>query len=399
MDSILTFIVQHWKGNFTGVSALQISDAFQISHEDALAHLRNLETEAALSLRATQLGVGDTYIDTPLADDDVFRLPLTYKMVGTVIAFPSRSILQAVFKKEGKDFGVFTNRLHQGDSQMTYYYFKSEVLDRYFRERHKYNIEDDDIGGSVGTKDAYYFSLAEDTRDEETFGDVRYGRVKLRSGEDAIAVIVKDLDQLPKREQHYWAAFEIPADQIQDSTGSFEKHLRESFEGDWDVEHIDVIADLKALLTALNQLVNDTLFSHTENPNLALLTTNTENAYIAGHKELYKLIGADNLNRDALKKLLVLSGLQDIEFVHKESGRPRGKWDLFKTLFNLLSLAFESLQHVANMRQKDSHKITAQSIPEAYYPDLFKSDIQAAVTALKELLKKIEQLEPDKKLS
>jgi hypothetical protein len=50
------------------------------------------------------------------------------------------------------------------------------------------------------------------------------------------------------------------------------------------------------------------------------------------------LIGADNLNIDALKEILVLSGLQGIEFVHKESGRPRGKWDLLKTLFKLFSL-------------------------------------------------------------
>ena len=392
MDSILTFIVQHWKENFTGVSALQISDAFHISHEDALAQLRKLETEAALSLRATQLGVGDTYIDTPLADDNVFRLPLTYKMVDTVIAFPNRSILRTVFRKEGKDFGVFTNRLHQGDSQLRHYFFRSQVLDKYFRERHKYNIADDDVGGYVGTKDAYYFSLAEYIRDEETFARVTYGKVKLKNGEDAIGAIVKDLDLLPKREQHYWAAFEIAVDQIEDSTGSFEKHLRESFEGDWDVEHTDVIADLTAVLAAFNQLLGASLFRHTANPNLALVMTNAENAYIAGHKELYKLIGADNLSLDVLKKLLMLSGFSESDFIHKESGRHRGKWDLLKMLFGVFSLGFEPLQHIANMRQKDSHKIMEQSIPKSYYPDMFKSDIHSAVSLMKELVRHLVQL-------
>jgi hypothetical protein len=35
---------------------------------------------------------------------------------------------------------------------------------------------------------------------------VRYGKVKVKIGEDAVGVIVKDLDLLPQQEQHYMEA-------------------------------------------------------------------------------------------------------------------------------------------------------------------------------------------------
>jgi hypothetical protein len=104
MDTILTLIVKHWKENYTGLSALQISNEFQLSHEDVLSRLRKLETEGALWLTDAQLGTA--YLDTDVPDDHVFHWPPKYKMVDTVIAFPNSAILQVVFKKEGKDFGV-----------------------------------------------------------------------------------------------------------------------------------------------------------------------------------------------------------------------------------------------------------------------------------------------------
>jgi hypothetical protein len=122
-----------------------------------------------------------------------------------------------------------------------------------------------------------------------------------------------------------------------------------------------------------------------ENPNFAVIVANTKNSYIAGHKELYKIIGADNLNGIALRNVLLLAGFKDTDFIHKESGRPRGKWDLFRNLFVLLNMDFEPFEHVAKMRQEDSHKIGKLQIPESYYPDMFKNDIQTVASALKQL--------------
>jgi len=47
------------------------------------------------------------------------------------------------------------------------------------------------------------------------------------------------------------------------------------------------------------------LFVRTEHPGLHLPVVNTGGEYTRANKELYKLVGAENLQEDGLKKLLL----------------------------------------------------------------------------------------------
>ena len=118
-------------------------------------------------------------------------------MVDTIIAFPERHVLAEVFEKAGKDYGVFTNRLHRGDNQIFLYFFRQDVLDKYLQYLDRYLIDDTIVGGHILTKDSYYFSLPENKRDKETFGHITYGKRRLKEGGIAIAAIAKDLSDLP----------------------------------------------------------------------------------------------------------------------------------------------------------------------------------------------------------
>src|SRR5438132_972828 len=108
MADLLSLVVDRWKKDFKGISALEIAD-----------------------------------------------------MLDTLMAFPSRSVLEDAFHKDRVDYGVFTNRMHLGDGHIQLYYFKREVLDRYLKDPEKYEVDDDATGGDVRMTSNYFMSLSD----------------------------------------------------------------------------------------------------------------------------------------------------------------------------------------------------------------------------------------------
>lgn len=123
----------------------------------------------------------------------------------------------------------------------------------------------------------------------------------------------------------------------------------------------------------------------TEHPGLHLPVVNTVGEYTRAHKELYKLVGADNLQEADLKKLLLAKGCAEQEFVN-DGGRPKGKWALFKLLASRTGLDWVAFDVVAENRIADSHKMESTSAAGEYYPARFREDLKKLIIELRKLL-------------
>lgn len=68
-----------------------------------------------------------------MGDGNTLRYPRNYEMTDTVVAFPKKHVLAEVFKGEGRDYAVFINRLHKGDSRLSHCFFYQDVLVKYMQ--------------------------------------------------------------------------------------------------------------------------------------------------------------------------------------------------------------------------------------------------------------------------
>lgn len=383
MADLLSLVVDRWKRDFKGISALEIADMLGISNEDAMARLRVLEGDGTVHLRLCKLGQGIKFSEVAMGGASV-RVATEFEMVDTLMAFPSRSVLGDAFHRDRVDYGVFTNRMHLGDSQVQLYYFKREVLDRYLKEHAKYTVDDDATGGHVRMTSAYFKSLSDEEQDSLGFASVRYGNMKLADGTEAIGAIAKDLEGLPRADQHHWAAHEIEDPTPSRDNRSWRDFISESFEGNWGADHTDHVEVLAAVLKEINAKVAE-LFVKTEHPGFHLPVVNTVSEYTRAHKELYKLVGADNLQEEGLKKLLLAKGCASQEFMN-DGGRPKGKWALLKLLAGRTGLDWIAFADVADNRIADSHKMESTSAAGEYYPARFREDLKKVIGELRKLL-------------
>jgi hypothetical protein len=383
MSDLLSVIVRRWKSEFKGISALEIRRLLGLSHEAAISELRALEAKGLVRLRDCQLGEPFTVTELPSGLARV-RVAPDWKMVDTVMAFPAKHVLEEAFYADRVDYGEFTNRLHRGASQVQHYFFRRDVLDWYLKQRDKYDVHQDATGGTVSMTTAYYLSFPEGEPDRSTFATVRYGVMKLADGSEALGVIAKDLDELPKADQHRWAAHEVQAPVPDERDSTWRQHFAEQFEASWDADHTDHIQDLGETLLAINGLIGSTLFRKTSHPGLHLPSLNTYGEYAAAHKELYKLIGPDNVAVGALKGLLREAGCQDDAFVHP-SGKSKGAWALLELLASRRELDWAPFATVAENRHVDSHKVVDAAPSTDYYPRKFRRDLASVVAELSKL--------------
>ena len=143
---------------------------------------------------------------------------------------------------------MFSNRLHIGASQVQHYYFRRDVLDKYVKYHDRYTVQEDATGGSVDMTTEHYMSISEREREALAFASVRFGKMALADETEAIGVIAKDLDGLPKQEQHHWAAHEIEDPVLSKDDKSWTDYISEQFEGNWDADHTDYVKVLSEQL-------------------------------------------------------------------------------------------------------------------------------------------------------
>jgi hypothetical protein len=375
---ILEYLVEGWKQHFGGTSALVLANAFNLTHEKIIVTIKALADNGLVHFRwapITQMVIG---MDgkTEVRDE-----------INTIFAFPARTVLEKTFEEEGKDYGSFTNRLHKGDSPIGNYYFRLDVLDKYLRYPDRYHVNSTIIGGSILCTDAYYLSLPEDRREQETVAQIRYGKRKLKSGSIAIAALAKDLSDLPMQEQSYWESYECKTEpDFAEDDYEFEQYKRQMFGGQWG-DYEDPIQGIRDSVDRINclteKLVGAKLFKNiSENPYLQYLVINNNGAYQNAHRELYKLLGADSLDKKVLIGLLERVGAKGKEPV-KKNGK---KWVLFNTLvMKFPDTDFKSFQICFDARVKDAHKIGTRNLSDTDLVQEFRKDCEEILVSLKKL--------------
>lgn len=278
--------------------------------------------------------------------------------------------------------GPFRDRVEHGQHPYGRAFFDSQVVSKYRDQQEKYDFVDDVMEGWVATNDAYYFSLPEDTRDEETFGQVRYGKRQLAGGGVAIAAILRDLADLPYKEQLYWRSFELDDPAFAEDDLSFHKFLRQDYGGEF-VDHEDPIERVYAAIASVNDKIESgQLFRIiNRNPHLSYPARNNRKAYSQAHNELRKVIGADSLDAKVIKRLL-----QTLAVSYPEDAKP---WSLFKTLVGRVcdeprDRILEPFERNAKQRSLDAHEIDPLEIEKEDFVGRFKWDCLDVVKALKE---------------
>lgn len=348
-EIILDNLLSKWKNEFVGISTFELSLTLCVSEEEIIKNLDKLVVDGKACM----------------SDKNV--------------AFPSREALGQVFKQEGINYGEFTNRLHKGDSQIKHYYFKQDVLGKYFRCVDRYHIYDDVSGGCIRDMDSYYFSLSEEKREQEIVGNVRYGKRKLKDGSIAIAVIVYDLSLSSKKEQMYWVSFEFENPEFSEEDPDFEVYWKRNFKGHFIAAN-DPLQKINNTIKTINALFgNVKLFGkHQENLFLKYPVVSTQNEYQTAHKELYKWIGSDSLNKKLLEKILIEKLSVSKHELCNDRGSCKGQWALFKMLVSKIhGASFEPFQRCHDARVETSHKIAQPQLPSTDLRNVFLIDCYA----------------------
>ena len=397
-EKILEIAVQYWNENFGGISALHIAQTWTISHQEVLQYFHILRNEGKGTMRenvklySISFGLGKKgNIVTEEKGEEVV----------TAVFFPSKEILKKQFEIENKDYSPFLNRLHQGNDQIKHYYFKHEVLHKYFSHLERYYIQDDVIGGYILTKDEYYLSLPENTRKENIFAQIRYGKRKLADDSVVIAVILYDLSKLPLKEQKYWESYEIDHPDFSTIDNDFENYIRQQFEAEF-IDYEDPLSNVVEKIESINRLFdNKKLFRHVENLYLIYPAINTEKAYNDAHNELYKLIGTDSLNKELIKDILLKNlGKTDDDLIHTESQREKGIRALFEMIFENIETPKQKLIKTAwgvvqTGRVGDAHKITQPTLSNKDFIKQFRDDCTALLKAFTIVEKELIEIQRD----
>ena len=362
-DAVMSTAIRHWKTNFAGISSLDVSREIGAPHDSVLEAFDELEQAGLATLNRDVTLVLIRLLSTP-------GLPREEpEQVVCSILFPSKEVLTEAFERERTDHGPFPNRLHKGDSQVAMCYFKIEVLSKYRDQPEKYHFDDDDMSGWITTSDAYCFHLPEAIRGQETVPSVRYGKRRLTGGGVAVAAILKDLAALPYKEQLYWCSFEIDRPAFTQNDSTFEKFVRQEFDAEF-VDHVDPIVAVGEALDAVNKVVP--LFQHTANPDLTYPFINNQKDYSSSHRELYKLVGPDNLDRRRLRACLEAMGEP---FDNDAKARA-----LFRKLVARMMPGESGKKFVASLNQNEkernptTHTISRWTLTQIDYVESFRLD-------------------------
>lgn len=363
---ILDLAVDHYKREFAGLSALDIAEKLGLPHDQAIAYLNALRVDGKGVLRGP--------VKLEQMSIDVEQGATQFREVETVMFFPTRQVLRDRFDRERKDYGPFLNQLHLGASQVSLRYFEPSVLRKYVDEQEKYHFQDDVVEGWIAIRDEYYQALPPNKRNVETFGQVRYGKRRVTGGQQVVAAILCDLADLPVKEQLYWKSFEIEEPAFGERDEEFETFVRGNFNAEF-VDHEDAIEKVYQGIRIVNAvLAPQKLFRRQgPNPHLVYPVINSRKAYSAAHKELWKLLGPDSLDKQVIEDLLKRQP--------PELGQdlPNGTWALFKRLIRHLSgtrfkALLEPFERIAKQRSLDAHEIDPLTLGSDDYVERFKDD-------------------------
>lgn len=341
-DDVLTCAIELWNERFTGASSETIAHRLNISHQLVWSTLCRLAKVGKGSLRV-------------IADDK------------SGIFFPARDVLSEWYYNNinpREQIPEYHKRLHLGYSQIQHFYFDVAVLSKYLARPDRYKVDDSVEGGSIRMQAAFWEQALDSNDDVHGIGNMRFGKRLLASGETAIGAILWDLADLPPEEQRYWHSFEIECPQFQSTDPAFKRYVMQNFDA-VIVESQDPLFGLLHCLAEVNEvsvsLTGIPLYRHVSNPYLHPPIHNTYKAFCDSCSELYKLLGPDSINQNAIKSILHNKfGFTEENFIHAESRRPLSTLQFLDALLTRLphSRALgPALRQLQQYRIDADHKI------------------------------------------
>jgi hypothetical protein len=393
---IIAYAISHWQKDFGGISAINVSEHFDISHEKVLKTFDILEKKQKGSVRRNvtlyQLSIS---IDNPQ-----FGNP---KEINTSFFYPSKDILTESFYSNEfhrKDIPEYKSRSYKGYSQIQLFYFDNEVLRRYLDHREIYEVDNTVAGGYIHLSHDYLSGLSQDELDKIDFPLLRFGKRLLSNSVAVITVILHDLSELPGKEQAYWNSHEIEEPQFDVVDNDFEIFFRRNFEAEF-LDDNDPLEKALEEVSRINSLVGENgLFSAESNPYLSYPAVNTYKSFSDSCSELYKIIGPDSLNKEKLKYLLQkYFNYSQQDFVHPKTERPLGELNLLKHVCEKTGCddLYIIIEKIKTHRISADHKITTPQIAEQNYITEFRQILQELGEQLNRLAKQIENLKSNER--
>lgn len=381
-SKILREAVAHWNSDFTGITGLELAERTGMPHRRVLSILRGLEQRGLGRCRPEGPGEGLALVPMDDGRFEARREPTP----ATVIFFPDGKVLRHEFRRAGVDHGRYANLLHLGKSQVALCYFRLDVLGKYRDQQERYHFDDSVSGGWIAIRDQYYLSLPDGTRDAQTFGRVRYGRRRLKNGDIAVAAILWDLAALPREEQKYWESHELRGVEFAAEDPDFNNFVQHAYEGQF-VDDDDPlrrvyggVADINSMLAPHKLFNNDR-----QNPHLRYPTLNNRKSYSAAHKELWKLIGTDSLNKRLIEQFIASRNLP-VSTSDGEGTLSKLRRILASLHAGVVEDLLSPFETCRDARIEDAHKLDPLELPAGNYIDRFRQDCVALADALKSIL-------------
>lgn len=380
--NIITLSIEQWNKSFGGISSLDLSEKIGFSNEEIMEAIEVLVTKKIGSMNANaEFFIIKMDVNNPKFDID------SEPTIAHVF-FPSKEFLEDHFyssKLARENFPEYKRRLHLGEHQLGQVFFDEAVLSRYFAYPEYYEVDDSRSGGHI--------YIRSDETPEEKYINVKHGKRALSTGKSVVVAIYKDLSKMSEQEQRHWHAHELDKINLEflENDKAYSNFVDRNYFGAW-VNYENDLTNLKNKFIKFNNLFAIPIFNRIENDYCRPPTENTNKAFFDSCSELFKLVGPDNINQQALKNYLEQNKkCQSTDFIHT-SGRPLSALqliELFEEKIEMHRNFSSAIRALQNDRTKADHKITESEINSGNRVEDFFGHCKALANSLEEIISKL----------
>jgi hypothetical protein len=262
-------------------------------------------------------------------------------------------------------------------------YFDRAVLSPYRIAPDRFELYEDDMGGYVKVRSAYYDGLEKESR----WYQIRFGFRMLVDGNKCVAGFVPDLAELPNSEKLKWHSHELQQPTFADPDGAFERWTARYLGGSWGVEDGPkprIERQLNLINALTRQTLNVSLWSFSTNPLLTYPAAENTDAYNRAHGELYRIL-VDAMSAECLAKLAAKRSVTLPD--------PRKRMENLKQILpeSLVEATWKPLKACYDERNKRHENPGAAPTPFSAF-DTFHHDLEAIHSGLVALRGWLEQL-------
>jgi hypothetical protein len=388
---VLAYSINKWNETFEGINSLQVSHDLNIPHPTVRRIFKRFRDQNKGTLNDGVMLYSFKYGGDKKELDDGGRYVAT-------IFYPSKELLNNYYIKSRYakgDLPAFLRQLHQGHHKSEMLYFTESVLERYMRHPERYNVTDIAWGGFLSSNINYINQLPEAEAESACCRVTRFGKVTSLEGKHFVTAMLEDLAAMPDMEQRYWRENQVHED-LSIFDPDFYKYYLKFYEGAPADSH-DPLNDLLGMLRKINNLPHvGSLFKNLD-IHLTYPVENNREGFYRACKNLYKVIGPENINISVLKRFL----RKNYNYHPKKVGVRK----LYSTFLKLVECLDDSIEILTDTI-KDHRLLNNKNTVHTDYLNEFKKLCKSLLHSYSILYKKLkyddsveEPIHPPKKQS